>query len=626
MKILILSFLLVLPFSVGCNLAEKSADELVPEDNPTGRVWPSVDVRENGYMTEYTANMPKYYWNVTGCIQSSSQNDANVESSSGSGLRNHLLFQSLAGLADRALGNGSNDIALFAWASNLKTSNKLAHQWLQEQGVECLGNVPPQELALMDIDKKGSLRRLIDGYVLTDIANNSESSTVATVASHVYNAIIVDVKDKEIFDQAGFRMVYDASRKTTEDSWEEFKDKCNNKALVMMPVWMGELRSYAIAHNLFCINVLKERDESRGTNIDLLKKVNEWMEPYSPVYGASNWDEYKTDYVISQYGNTWIPYDWGYNTGITSLCYPERQLGLTQRTFNPQVIDFSTNDNYNFVNFYLSDGDNVQWVLGDFSPTWWKHEDAPSTKTAFGISIGQISQIDPGYLKQLLDEKGRNNTVFERQGYHFLDIFGDKKNRTEVLWQMAQETAIQMRTSNTRILATVSAGGTDTKKSIEGYEALVDANDQLEAIFTISYSPYADDTDDIIWISNRKGIDIPVIRTTYSIWNCGSSNHAYEGTPAYIAKKINQSKRQFCLICLHCWSKFNDTGTSMDPLSENIIGEDNLPWSSTVYGSGAAKACINRLGEKTKVVSLEELVWRIRMKYRPEQTKKVLGI
>ena len=60
MKILILSFLLVLPFSVGCNLAEKSADELVPEDNPTGRVWPSVDVRENGYMTEYTANMPKY--------------------------------------------------------------------------------------------------------------------------------------------------------------------------------------------------------------------------------------------------------------------------------------------------------------------------------------------------------------------------------------------------------------------------------------------------------------------------------------------------------------------------------------------------------------------------------------
>src|SRR5690606_34179460 len=89
------------------------------------------------------------------------------------------------------------------------------------------------------------IKDLFSGYVLTDVNNNPESNIVASVASSIYNAIIVDVRDKAKYDAAGYSMQYDARTKNTADAWREFKDKVSNKALVVMPVQTGELRDFA---------------------------------------------------------------------------------------------------------------------------------------------------------------------------------------------------------------------------------------------------------------------------------------------------------------------------------------------------------------------------------------------
>jgi hypothetical protein len=72
----------------------------------------------------------------------------------------------------------------------------------------------------------------------------------------------------------------------------------------------------------------------------------------------------------------------------------------------------------------------------------------------------------------------------------------------------------------------------------------------------------------------------------------------------------------FSLVDVHAWSAFSDTGTSTDLLSEDSNGE--------FYGATAAKWCMNRLKSNIKVVNVEELLWQIRMHYRPEQTKEIL--
>ena len=64
------------------------------------------------------------------------------------------------------------------------------------------------------------------------------------------------------------------------------KDKCSNKALVIMPVQTGELREFAIKNELFVLNLNKRQGTSiAGQNTALLKEILAWLEPNAPVYG-----------------------------------------------------------------------------------------------------------------------------------------------------------------------------------------------------------------------------------------------------------------------------------------------------------------------------------------------------
>ena len=60
-----------------------------------------------------------------------------------------------------------------------------------------------------------------------------------------------------------------------------------------------------------------------------------------------------------------------------------------------------------------------------------------------------------------------------------------------------------------------------------------------------------------------------------------------------------------------------DHGQTEDPLIENQSGD--------IRGAGAAKLCAGHLNDSFEVVNMQELVWRLRMSQRPEQTKKYLS-
>ena len=94
---------------------------------------------------------------------------------------------------------------------------------------------------------------------MTDVTKNPESSPVAAVASHVHSAIIVDIRDKAVYDELGLKMVYDAREKTTKDAWKEFKDKCNNKSLVLMGSLTNDMKDFAIVNRLFVLNIRNDK-------------------------------------------------------------------------------------------------------------------------------------------------------------------------------------------------------------------------------------------------------------------------------------------------------------------------------------------------------------------------------
>lgn len=541
----------------------------------------------------------------------------------GDGLQYHLLSQSFAGLCNRALAAG--EVTTAAWmdaADGVDAYKDCIKQFgLSPTWIVYTGN-PMTNEGFLPIDG-GVMDRLGRKYVLTDVRTNPESGVVAVVASHVYGAFIVDKRDQAFYDGKGFEMVYDASEKTTADSWREFRDKCDNSALVVMPVHTGELADFAIANNLFVINLNKEYNtSSAGQNTELFKEVLAWLKPNSPVYG---WEPGvgEDEFVIpvSRSGNMMVALG-EFNVPFFSQGYKSRQQQNLAKVINPQDIDYSTNATKRFVSYYLSDGPHAGWMLNGFVENYYTDPKVDDVHMSFGITASNISQIAPTQFDKIMSLQSSNSTLIESfgGGYWYSDDFGADGDRAALLKSLAGKVASHMRQHRIKILEQI-AHDPKSAAAMEAYQAFVDANDQLEGIVAIQYAPsYAGGAGEILWVTNKQGYDIPVVTVRYSIWNFPEGNHERDGSPTYVARKLNEepADSKFSAVIVHAWSAFTDTGASTDETAENAPG-------GTLRGASAAEMCNRRLAEDYEDVSMQELIWRIRMEYRPEQTQRYLN-
>lgn len=549
---------------------------------------------------------PRKFWTCTGVVSIDNRNSIN-ETETMQGLQYHLLCQSLAGLTNRMVEEGKSDVAVWLYDHGGKASYKVSKQALEDMGICEQGVQNGLELACSDYESVDGLRLQLkgffDGYVLTDVKNNPESGIVASVASHVYNSIIVDVRDKEYFEKAGYSMKYDATHKTTLDAWHEFKDKCNNEALVIMPVQTGELREFAIKNNLFVLNLNKKQGDPRsGQNVDLLEEVLAWLQPNVPVYG---WEQGVSEdqFVarISKSGHPMIPCDWSYNHSLTSLLYTERQQPVQAQSFNPKLIDFDKKRNY--VSFFLSDGDNIQWMMQDFATSFYDVPEAIEVKMSYGLPVSTLSMMAPAQLHNLMNLRRDECSVLEMLGggYYYIDTYSQNNNRNDNLKVAAERLAVSMRRYHVGLLG-VMAMDVKSAASREAYQAFVDANDRLEGIIALQYSPYAGGGGEVFWVTNKNGYDIPVITVRYSLWD---RIHEREGSPDLIASKLKAEAQEesFSAICVHAWSRFE----------------------GNAHGAAAARLCAGKLDGRFEVVNMQELVWRLRMSRHSEQTLEYLN-
>ena len=502
---------------------------------------------------------PRKFWTCTGVVSIDNRNSIN-ETETMQGLQYHLLCQSLAGLTNRMVEEGKSDVAVWLYDHGGKASYKVSKQALEDMGICEQGVQNGLELACSDYESVDGLRLQLkdffDGYVLTDVKNNPESGIVASVASHVYNSIIVDVRDKEYFEKAGYSMKYDATHKTTLDAWHEFKDKCNNEALVIMPVQTGELREFGIKYNLFVLNLNKKQGDPRSCqNVDLLEEVLAWLQPNVPVYG---WEQGVSEdqFVarISKSGHPMIPCDWSYNHSLTSLLYTERQQPVQAQSFNLKLIDFDKKRNY--VSFFLSDGDNIQWMMQDFATSFYDVPEAIEVKMSYGLPVSTLSMMAPAQLHNLMNLRRDECSVLEMLGggYYYIDTYSQNNNRNDNLKIAAERLAVSMRRYHVGLLG-VMAMDVKSAASREAYQAFVDANDRLEGIIALQYSPYAGGGGEVFWVTNKNGYDIPVITVRYSLWD---RIHEREGSPDFIASKLEAEAQveSFSAICVHAWSRF----------------------------------------------------------------------
>lgn len=566
----------------------------------------SVSDNEQYYLPEMKVK-PKMYRTCTGVISINNRNSI-TETNIGEGLPYHLLCQSLAGLANRAVEEGRSETAVWLFDHGGRESYKSAQQALSAMGIYEQDVLNGLTLACADQasadGQQLSLKNVISGYVLTDVRNNPESNIVASVASHVYNSIIVDIRDKAYFEKAGYTLMYDATCKTTLDAWREFKHRCSNDALVIMPVQTGELREFAIKNNLFVLNLNKEYGtEQAGQNTLLLEEVLAWLKPNAPVYG---WEQGVSEdcFVarVSKSGHPMIPCDWSYNHSLTSLLYSQRQQLATAKSINPKYIDYTKKRN--FVSFFLSDGDNIQWMMQDFASRYYDVSAAGDVNMSYGLPVSTLCMMAPVQLNHLLSLQHPGCSVIEMLGggYYYIDTYSQNKDRAANLDVVARRLAAHMRRHNVNLLG-LMAMDVNSAATREACQAYVNANDRLEGIILLQYSPYAGGAGHVFWMTNKAGYDIPVITVRYTIWD---RMHEREGSPAFIASQLQSAAQNesFSAVCVHAWSHF----------------------PGGAYGAEAARQCAEGLDARFEVVNMQELVWRLRMSQHPKQTLQYLHI
>ena len=544
------------------------------------------------------------YWIVTNATGNTNDNSVN-------NLRNHILAESIIGLTSLAVNENRGTTMVWSDINNLDFTDARDHLNLIYKGTATAWQLLANPV----------IKSQIKGYILCSLSNE-ESVTVATIAAHVYRSVIVDISFEDQIKTLGYQMTYNAVNKSLSDGWAEFKDSCNNDALILMPTLTGNLKSYAIAHRLMVVNYNKSYSSaSLGNNKSLFADVLNWLKPLSPVIGwEQNVSEDTFVDLVSQSGNMMVAADWTSNLTFMSAGYQNNQSGLAKVT-NPKNINY--NDTLRYASFFLTDGDNIQWMMNNFrNSTYYLNPDNQSVKMSYGLPVCNLGMIAPYQLSRLLSEQTPEGSVMEfcGGGYYYADDFGINKGSLTFLNNLALKVGHHMRQHRVKVLG-LFCKDVKSDQAKNAYQAYITNNDQLVGIIAVQYDPYTGGNGNIMWFKNTKGYYIPVVTVRYSVWNSGS-NENNQGTPAYIAGLLNKSipsgdVNNYSLIDVHAWSAFSDTGTSAD-----LLAEDN---NGTSYGASPAKWCMNRLSSKVKVVNTEELIWQIRMHYRPDQTKDILA-
>jgi hypothetical protein len=569
---------------------------------------PIADVGQ--YKLPALSRTPAYAWEVTA--------DAGD-------LRDCLLAASITGLTARALEAGKTDVGVWmACSADRSIAYQKEHASLEERGCRFLPPVSPLRLATEAFEPVDggnvTLKHLFDGYVLTDIEKNPESASVAVTAAHVYNGLIVDRRDRALFDDAGYRLLYDASDKNVRDAWMEFNGSCEKTGLVIMPNDTWQLRDVAIQNGWFCMNLYPlPHDATKGEYWDLYETVCRTLDAHHLIYGweAGVHNEREINEMASYNAQASAVNDWFYNACLTGADYRNRQEQALARTLDPKTIDYGKNKR--FVSFFMTDGDNNQWMMGGFIEHYYDLPESAASKVAFGIAATTLPQMAPAAFKYLLERQPENSTLLEVQGggVYYSDTYALGRNRAEDLREKVRLTSAYMRQHRIRMVGLMANREAGSPEAMEAYRMFAEENDQLIGILAYQYTPYAAGAGDIYWVTNKKGYDIPVVTIKYSLWNEPYLRER-EGTPAYIARRLDRdgNNPEFNLVCIHAWSRFSVHGKDCDDLAETK--------DATVGGPAIARLLENHLDDSYETVSLEELIWQIRMKHRPEQTKRFL--
>ena len=192
----------------------------------------------------------------------------------------------------------------------------------------------------------------IHGYVLYSTVKQPSINNACTMAS-LHNSIAIDESIEHIINSHGIHNLIKDCRNT--DKYWAFNNLWNSGLNHSTVIELSNdkfipLRDYAILSKSL---IFYEEDVNDSS---FREKILNSMDEGGRILGWGP-DEHTNVSITSKYGIDMIAADWAYNLSVLSSykCSPQ-----SQKIDN----DFKQEDGVHYVTFIMSDGDNMQWMLG----------------------------------------------------------------------------------------------------------------------------------------------------------------------------------------------------------------------------------------------------------------------
>jgi hypothetical protein len=354
-----------------------------------------------------------------------------------------------------------------------------------------------------------------------------------------------------------------------------------------------------------------------------------WLEPLSPIVGWNCGDEFENTDLSTGFGEIQTATDWCLNLPVLMAATEKFELPKAG-SFDPMTIDWK--DARSAVAFLDTDGDNVQWLQGNFAgnAAYWGNPERGKLPFGWSCCFAQLAQLCPQTVELLLETRTTNDWFVEwGGGYYYPDHFGRQRaDRWELLARHASRTWELMKRTNTRIIG-FNFTQLDSPDAHQACQVFASQTDGLLAILGFQYSAYEAGAGKVFWVKDRQGVEVPVITARYSIWE-HANRRERAGTPARVASEIRRTvdtaapaqPSRYDWVIAHAWSYFKLVPGGDDQAED--MPQENAPATGGVRGYSPVVWCAQRLPVSVRVVSPAELVWRIRMQHDPAQTRKLI--
>jgi hypothetical protein len=550
-------------------------------------------------------------------------------------LAHQMLVQSVAGLAAKSVNAGSGDELV--WVG---TGNPDVEAW----GTRALGRAGAPamrgEFGPWELVERFARRGIVKGYILYRADRSAGelnehrpgmdlSVNVATSLAGVLDGVIVDEALEGEARARGLELLLDARDKTQAWCFETYRERFGRRMLCTQDPRKPNARDLAIAHRALTVYGPGEP----------LAEAMAWLEPLSPILGWNGGDEFDATRLSSVHGHLQTATDWCMNLPVL-MAGSERAAAAAGtaaaaaaprvRGFDPRGIDWS--DRRSGVCFVASDGDNVQWLTGDFfaNRSYWASPDRGAIPFGWSACLAHLAQLCPPALEHAAATQApRDRFVEWGGGYYYPDLFArDRPDRWALLARHARRTWAFMERTGARVIG-FNVAQHDAPDALRAYEVFAGETDGLLAILVFQYAPYEAGAGRVYWVRDRRGAEVPVITARYSIW-ADANARPRAGTPAKVAREVRQTLAstpaaelpRYDWAIAHAWSYFRAApGTGDGDDAEAVPSGAPAPPAARVRGYTPVTWCADRLPADVRVIDPEEMAWRLRMRRNPAETR-----